>query len=108
MIVYCPFSFKAFWVLVLISILSILPNYAQNKEFKVFKDKDGNKISEGYLEDGKPNDYWITYYSNGNKKSEGNRKNFLLDSTWTFYHLNGTLKRKINYSKGNKHGWDWV
>jgi len=85
---------------------------SQNKEYVRFY-YDNNVISsEGYLEDGKPNYYWISYYMNGKKRSEGNRKNFLLDSTWIFYNEYGDTIEIINYKEGKKHGlcliYEWT
>jgi antitoxin component YwqK of YwqJK toxin-antitoxin module len=80
---------------------------AQNKSDKqlsVFNFPNGNKSSEGYLVDGKPDGYWKTYYENGNLKSEGNRKNFELDSIWKFYEETGKLKLEINYKNSRKDG----
>src|SRR5690554_5808789 len=75
-----------------------------NENYKAFFNSDGILISEGFLEDGKPNGYWINYYENGEKKSEGNRKNFELDGTWKFYDEEGFLKNKIQYKNGKKDG----
>lgn len=78
--------------------------WAQNKEYKVFKNENNVKISEGLLVDGKPEGYWINYYPNRLKKSEGNRKNFLLDSVWNFYNDQQILVQSTTYKEGLKHG----
>lgn len=72
--------------------------------YKAIYDESGNLSSEGYLEDGKPNGYWITYYKNGLRKSEGNRVNFMLDGLWKFYQENGNLKNAISYREDKKNG----
>lgn len=72
--------------------------------FTVFKYGNGKISSEGYMRDGKPDNYWKTYYENGIIKSEGNRKNFELDSTWKFYSDSGKVILEINYSGGKKNG----
>lgn len=64
----------------------------------------GQKSSEGYLRDNKPDGYWKTYYESGLLKSEGNRENFLLEGTWKFYNAEGNLELEINYSKDKKNG----
>jgi uncharacterized protein len=73
--------------------------------FNRFYYENGEISSEGYMKDGKPNDYWKNYYSNGNLKSEGNRKNFLLDSLWKFYDEDGKIVLEINYKEGKKNGF---
>lgn len=75
-----------------------------NLRYKAYYYPNGNMSSEGYLEEGKPNKYWITYYENGLRKSEGNRKNYQLDSIWSFYRENGNIKQKITYKDGIKNG----
>lgn len=75
-----------------------------NSNYKSFHFQNGNISSEGYLINGKPNGYWITYHSNGLIKSEGNRKNFELDSLWSFYNDVGNLNKVIDYREGLKNG----
>jgi uncharacterized protein len=72
--------------------------------FKVFYYESGEKSSEGFVEDEKPNGYWKNYYKTGILKSEGNRKNFLLDSIWKFYSEDGFLTKEITYKENIKHG----
>ncbi len=89
-------------ILLLFFSLSIM---AQNKgEFTVFNYENGQKSSEGWIRDGKPDGYWKTYYENGLLKSEGKRKNFLLDSTWVFYNDSSQISLIINYKEGKKNG----
>jgi antitoxin component YwqK of YwqJK toxin-antitoxin module len=90
-----------------ISLLFFISLSAQNqsdKQLSTFTFPNGNKSSEGFLVNGKPDGYWKTYYENGNLKSEGNRKNFELDSIWKFYEETGKLKLEINYKNGRKNG----
>lgn len=77
---------------------------AQQSDFRIFYYQTGQKSSEGFIRDNKPDGYWKTYYENGLLKSEGNRKDFLLDSTWRFYDESGQLTLEINYREGKKHG----
>ena len=74
------------------------------KEFKVFFYSNGQKSSEGYLEQGKPNGYWKNYYETGVLKSEGNRREFQLDSTWKFFRVDGSLQQSIEYKENLKFG----
>jgi antitoxin component YwqK of YwqJK toxin-antitoxin module len=71
-------------------------------DYKAYYYESGELASEGYVEDGKPNGYWITYYPNQLRKSEGNRKDFLLDGPWKFYDEKGNLKQIISYKEGKK------
>lgn len=72
--------------------------------YTIFRYDNGKISSEGYMKDGKPDNYWKTYYENGILKSEGNRKNFELDSIWRFYNDSGKVVLEINYSNGKKTG----
>jgi antitoxin component YwqK of YwqJK toxin-antitoxin module len=76
--------------------------------YQVFKDDSGNVLSEGYLLNGQPVGYWITYYPNNSIKSEGNRKNGLLDGPWKFYNKEGQLVEIINYREGKKNGLQYT
>ena len=86
--------------------------YSQNEintnGYNIFRYGNGKISSEGYLVNGKPDKYWITYYPNGVIKSEGNRKYFLLDSVWIFYNDNGDTTEKINYFEGKKNGYHYM
>ena len=70
----------------------------------VFYHPNGEKSSEGYIKNGKPEGYWKTYSEVGILISEGNRKDHLLDSVWKFYDDNAVLKMEITYKKGKKNG----
>ncbi|MDP3442797.1 MAG: hypothetical protein Q8T08_08055, partial [Ignavibacteria bacterium] len=70
----------------------------------VFYYQNGQKSSEGFLVNNKPDGYWKTFYESGLLKSEGNRKNFELDSLWKFYDESGILSLEINYKNGRKDG----
>lgn len=72
--------------------------------YKVYSYPNGNKSSEGYLVDGKPEGYWKTFYENGKLKSEGYRKHFELDSVWKFYNENEQVTSEINYKNNKKNG----
>lgn len=75
-----------------------------SENYKAYYYENGFISSEGSLENGKPNGYWITYYPNQLRESEGNRKNFKLDGDWKFYRKNGNLKTIIPYQNGIKNG----
>lgn len=64
----------------------------------------GQKSSEGYLRNGKPDSYWKSYYRNGTLKAEGNRLNYKLDGPWKFYSREGIISSEINYKEGLKDG----
>ncbi|MFO7879582.1 MAG: toxin-antitoxin system YwqK family antitoxin [Bacteroidota bacterium] len=73
--------------------------------YNVFYYPNGQKSSEGYMEDGQPEGYWKNYFPNGQLRSEGKRTNHKLDSIWRFYNENGFLTKKIHYKAGEKHGY---
>jgi antitoxin component YwqK of YwqJK toxin-antitoxin module len=73
--------------------------------YKVFYYPGGQKSSEGFLREGKPDGYWRSYYENGFVKSEGTRNNFLLDSIWKFYYNTGDLHQVISYRNDQKNGY---
>jgi len=68
---------------------------------------NGEVISEGVIEKGKPNGYWKTYYPHKILKSEGNRINFKLEGLWLFYNNEGDTIEKIYYRKDKKNGFDY-
>ncbi|MFN8242051.1 MAG: hypothetical protein U0X39_15030 [Bacteroidales bacterium] len=73
--------------------------------YHVFKYPNGNVSSKGYIKNGKPDGFWISYYVTGIKKSEGKRSNFLLDSIWVFFDQAGDTTEKISYLYGKKNGY---
>ena len=77
---------------------------SSHENYKVYYYENGSISSEGFLEEGKPNGYWITYYPNQLRKSEGNRKNFLLDGEWKFYDEKGNIENSIVYVEDKKTG----
>lgn len=72
--------------------------------YNIFYYPNGQKSSEGYLVDGKPDGWWKSYNMDGVLISEGNRKNFELDSLWSFYDNNGKKRLDITYKQGKKNG----
>lgn len=72
--------------------------------YNVFYYPNGQKSSEGLLQNGQPEGWWKSYNEQGILVSEGNRKNHLLDSTWTFYNDKGDKTLEINYKNGVKDG----
>jgi antitoxin component YwqK of YwqJK toxin-antitoxin module len=96
---------KPFGILIALLLANQLSVWSQ-KEFKVFYYTNGQKSSEGYLEQGKPNGYWKNYYDSGILKSEGNRKDYQLDSTWKFFRVDGSLQQSIEYKENLKEGFE--
>lgn len=91
----------------LLFLLAVLGCQAQDTVpggvYTVFNYPSGEKSSEGFLLNGKPEGWWKSYDPDGQLVSEGNRRNFLLDSVWTFYN-EGKPYLKIHYKEGKKHG----
>jgi uncharacterized protein len=73
--------------------------------FHQFKYPNGVVSSEGMIRDGKPEEFWKSYYVTGIKKSEGKRTSFILDSIWLFYDQAGDTIEKISYLLGKKNGY---
>ncbi len=94
---------KPHGILITLLLAFQLSLFAQN-EFKVFYYSNGQKSSEGFLVEGKPDGYWKNYFDTGVLKSEGNRKDFQLDSTWKFFRLDGSLQQSIEYQANVKTG----
>ena len=72
---------KSLGILITLLLAFQLSLLAQN-EYKVFYYPNGQKSSEGFLVEGKPDGYWKNYFDNGVLKSEGNRKDFQLERYW--------------------------
>ncbi len=87
------------WIMMLSCSLGLAQKIATQ-----YKYDSGIVSSEGFLEDGKPDGYWKTYYPNGQKKSEGNRREFKLDSLWIFYNEEGIRTTEITYTKDIRSG----
>ena len=94
---------KPHGILITLLLAFQLSLFAQN-EFKVFYYPNGQKSSEGFLVEGKPDGYWKNYFDTGVLKSEGNRKEFQLDSTWKFFRMDGSLQQSIEYQANVKTG----
>ncbi|HPS70893.1 MAG TPA: hypothetical protein PLM70_01430 [Bacteroidales bacterium] len=98
---------KNFWILWLALALNTV-GFAQDTlnpaDYKIFYYPNGQKSSEGFLVNGKPNGYWKSYNEKGILVSEGNRKNFELDSIWVFYNPDGKRSSEITYKNGLKFG----
>jgi antitoxin component YwqK of YwqJK toxin-antitoxin module len=82
----------------------IAQNPADSNSYRVFYHANGQKSSEGYLINGKPDGWWKSYNDKGLLISEGNRKNFLLDSLWVFYDNEGKKTLEIHYKESKKYG----
>ena len=98
------FKYSLILILFGYSNLLIAQEETLSDGFTVFYHPNGEKSSEGYIKNGKPENYWKTYNEEGILLSEGNRKNHLLDSIWKFYDNNAVLKMEISYSEGKKNG----
>ncbi len=95
------------WLLLSL-IFACLLSWSQAKNdsavFTTYRYESGAKSSEGYLNNGKPDGYWKSFYRSGELKSEGNRKEYLLDGVWKFYDQQGEQTLEINYVAGKKEG----
>jgi uncharacterized protein len=96
---------KKFYCYVL--FITCLPQvWAQvdSANFKRFFYENGQVSSEGFMKNGAPDGYWVSYHRNGQKKTEGNRVNNELDGVWNFYNEDGQISVSISYKDGKKQG----
>lgn len=93
-------------LIILISLFISLLGYSQydSTYFKTYFYETGEKASEGFVVDERPDGYWKNYYQSGKLKSEGNRKKYLLDSIWKFYSEDGFITKEISFKKNIKNG----
>lgn len=100
--------FGPFLISYLLLIAFLSDSYAQQDSvmngLKTFYYSSGQKSSEGYMLNGKPEGIWKNYYKSGALRSVGKRTNHLLDSTWVFYNADAQISAVINYQSGKKHG----
>lgn len=97
---------KKFLIIICLCVQSLL-TYSQSndglKQIELYY-PDGPLAGRGFMRDGKPDGYWINFYSSGVKKSEGNRVNFELEGPWIFYDTTGAVAHVIEYRQGRKNG----
>ncbi|MGM0549612.1 MAG: toxin-antitoxin system YwqK family antitoxin [Bacteroidota bacterium] len=66
---------------------------------------NGALASEGYFVNEQSHGIWKTYYPDSTLKSLGLRTSGLTDSTWIFFDELGDTIQKVDYQKGEKHGY---
>ncbi len=91
-----------------IPLLSFSQNNGDSLKATVYYYEGGQKSSEGFLRNGRPDGYWKSYYRNGKLKAEGNRKDFELNGPWIFYDRDGQKTSLINYQAGTKEGLSYL
>ena len=74
-------------------------------------DKNGQKIWEGTIKDGKKDGKWTEWYENGQKKVEQTYKDGELDGKWTFFNEDGSIKDDMDEDEEDDWGeeddeWD--
>jgi len=94
---------------ILLTGLFVFGQTANNSQegYQVFRYPNGTISGEGLFRNGKPEDFWKSYYVTGIKKSEGKYKNFQLDSIWVFFDQAGDTIEKINYLFGKRNGYSY-
>ncbi len=95
---------RYYFLLIPVLLLLSKDNQAQSKKYMIYFYNTGEKLSEGWVIDDKPDGYWKTYHINGKLKSEGNRRNFELDSLWKFYNKEGIKTMETKYNVGKREG----
>ena len=98
-------GYRLVFLLILLNFSDIFSQEKLENGFTQFFYGNGQVSSEGWIQDGKPNGNWTTYWVNGKIKSVGLRRNFQLDSVWSFYDENANLTEQINYRYGQKNGY---
>ena len=58
----------------------------------------------GFMENGKPEGFWVKYFDDGTLHYKGHFKNGVTEGCWTEYHKNGQLMAKGRYIAGKKDG----
>ena len=66
--------------------------------------KDGRKLRELYVKNGKLHGLAIIYYDNGQRKKEGTYKAGKKDGQWAFWYDNGQKEREGAYKEGKEDG----
>ena len=95
---------KIFSCVLFISFFGWGYGQVDSANFKRFFYENGQVSSEGFMKDGVPDGYWVSYHRNGEKKTEGNRVNNELDGLWKFYNEDGQISVSISYKDGKKDG----
>ena len=89
---------------------SVLTVLGQDSTQVEYRHVNGVVSSKGWLVDGVPAGYWISFHEDGTRKSEGNWKSGKLDGEWVFYDGKGRVETTLNYRDGMKSGeelrWD--
>lgn len=65
---------------------------------------NGKLKEEGWIKEGKKNDYWFFYYETGLKKQEGHYANNLKTNWWIFYDVNEIVEKKCEYKNNILNG----
>lgn len=95
---------KLYCYVLFITVFSNVWAQVDSANFKKFFYENGQVSSAGFMKDGVPEGYWVSYHRNGEKKTEGNRVNNELDGIWKFYNEDGQITVSISYKEGKKDG----
>lgn len=83
---------------------------AQDSSWVEYRHVNGEVSSKGWLVDGIPGGYWVSFHEDGTRKSEGNWESGKLSGDWVFYDEKGRLETTLTYRNGEKQGeethWD--
>ena len=81
---------------------------APKRSYKKIYYSNGKMKEEGWIENGKKNDFWISYFENGNKKSEGHYLNDTKRDWWVFYNEIGQKTNEGHYTGPIKTGFHHI
>ncbi|MBW7857084.1 MAG: toxin-antitoxin system YwqK family antitoxin [Leptonema sp. (in: Bacteria)] len=65
---------------------------------------DGNKKSQGGIDQNLRNGHWVFYFANGEKKAEGSYVLGKMEENWKFYYSSGKLESEGDYKNNSKTG----
>jgi antitoxin component YwqK of YwqJK toxin-antitoxin module len=85
--------------IILFTLLFLSTSFTE-KEYLKNHYPNGKIREEGWIVDGKKNEYWFYYYENGVKKEEGHKNNVL--NGLTLIYKNGEIAFAEKYRRGEK------
>jgi antitoxin component YwqK of YwqJK toxin-antitoxin module len=89
--------------IILFTLLFLSTSFTE-KEYLKNHYPNGKIREEGWIVDGKKNEYWFYYYENGFKKEEGHYRNDQKINWWIYYDKNQTIVKKCEYKNNVLNG----
>ena len=89
--------------IILFTLLFLGTSFTE-KEYLKNHYPNGKIREEGWIVDGKKNEYWFYYYENAVKKEEGHYSNNQKINWWIYYDKNQTIVKKCEYKNNVLNG----